>query len=132
MKTKRIVALGRQVDMDLYGCDREVLSNGRKLVRILKRAATIAGATVLRTAKHGFSVPDTPDLLGWTVVLILAESELSVHTYPEEDTAMIVFFTCGHKADPRKAKEFLRIAFGADSVRLRSHRRGLIARRPHT
>jgi S-adenosylmethionine decarboxylase len=86
----------------------------------LKRAALAAGATILHSHFHHFS-PNG----GVSGVLVLAESHISIHTWPERDFAAIDIFMCG-ECDPHKSIPVLREAFTPGRVELSEVRRGLI------
>jgi len=69
--------------------NKAILSNERAIYNMLLQAAHEAGATVLGAIKHEL----TP--FGLTAVVILAESHISLHTYPEQGKAYLDAFTCG-------------------------------------
>ena len=81
-------------------------------------AADAVGATVLRHAFHPFE----PD--GVSGVVVIAESHLSIHTWPGRGYAAIDIFTCGG-LDPRPGCELLASGLGAESFRLQEILRGL-------
>ncbi|WP_206954981.1 adenosylmethionine decarboxylase [Trinickia acidisoli] len=87
-------AYGRHVLADIADTPAEVLNNGDALARALIEAAVAEGATVLGTIRHAFE----PN--GVTVLLLLAESHVSLHTYPEEGRAFFDAFTCGVRCEP--------------------------------
>ena len=64
------------------------------LVRLLEEAAVISGATVLQTVFKKF------DPQGATVICLLSESHISIHTWPEEGKAAVDVYTCGD-SDPK-------------------------------
>jgi S-adenosylmethionine decarboxylase len=84
----------------------------------LREAAEAAGATVLHAHFHHFS-PNG----GVSGVLVLAESHISIHTWPERDFAAIDIFMCG-ACDPHRSLPSLRRAFAADRVLVDEQRRG--------
>ena len=100
-------ALGRHLLVDLYDCDRERLDDPDYIAAELQAAATAAGARVLGTAFHRFNPG------GVTGVLIVQESHLAVHTWPERGYAALDLFTCGHQTDPWAAYQRLKDALGA-------------------
>lgn len=100
-------ALGRHLLVDLYGCDHTRLDDPDYIAAELQAAATAAGTRVLGTAFHRFSPG------GVTGVLIVQESHLAVHTWPERGYAALDLFTCGHQTDPWAAYRRLKDAFGA-------------------
>ena len=92
---------GRHVVGDFHGVSGEVL-NDRKLLReILYEAAKACGATVVAESFAQFEPQ------GVTGVLVLAESHLSIHTYPEHGFCAIDCYTCGTEVDPQKAYNYL-------------------------
>lgn len=100
-------ALGRHLLVDLYGCDRARLDDPDYIAAELQAAATAAGTRVLGTAFHRFSPG------GVTGVLIVQESHLAIHTWPERGYAALDLFTCGEQTDPWAAYQRLKDAFSA-------------------
>jgi len=86
----------------------------------LRDAATRAGATLLNIDLHHF----TPNG-GISGVAVLAESHISIHTWPEISYAAVDVFMCGD-AQPHKAIEVLKGAFMPGLVTLAEHKRGVI------
>jgi len=87
----------------------------------LRRAALAAGATILHSHFHHF----TPNG-GVSGVLVLAESHISIHTWPERDFAAIDIFMCG-ACDPYRSVPVIREVFGSGNIELTEKRRGRIA-----
>lgn len=83
-------ALGKHVLLELKDCDREVLNNLEAIRDILLTAASESGATILGESFHTFQPQ------GISGVVIIAESHLSIHTWPEHGYAAADIFTCGH------------------------------------
>jgi S-adenosylmethionine decarboxylase proenzyme len=77
------------VFLDGFGIDVDLLNDALGLENILKRAAEAAGCTQLGSLKHQFQPQ------GVSVVLMVSESHLSVHSWPERRYAAFDFFTCG-------------------------------------
>lgn len=100
--------------------DARNLDDPAKIEPALTAAAEAAGATILHCHLHHF----TPNG-GVSGVLVLAESHISIHTWPERNYAAIDLFMCG-KCDPYLSVPVLRKAFGAGHVQLSEHKRGLI------
>jgi S-adenosylmethionine decarboxylase len=98
---KKGESLGRHILVEAYECDREALDNIRELQKAMETAAEEAGATVVESAFRKFQPH------GISGVLIISESHLTIHTWPEYGYAAIDLFTCGCKADPWKAFEHL-------------------------
>jgi S-adenosylmethionine decarboxylase len=86
----------------------------------LRDAADRAGATLLNVDLHHFS-PNG----GISGVAVLAESHISIHTWPEISYAAVDVFMCGN-AQPHKAIEVLKGVFLPGMVTLAEHKRGVI------
>ena len=86
--------MGKHYLLNLYGCSFILLNDEHYLVGLLKKAAVVSGATVLETVFKKF-VPQ-----GVTVICLLAESHISIHTWPEEGKAAVDVYTCGD-SDPK-------------------------------
>ncbi|HWM46391.1 MAG TPA: adenosylmethionine decarboxylase [Xanthobacteraceae bacterium] len=86
----------------------------------LRSAAQAAGATLLSLKLHGFASTG-----GITGVAILAESHISIHTWPECSYAAVDVFMCG-EAKPARAIEVLRRAFQPGRMTVVEHKRGLM------
>jgi len=82
-------ALGRHIILELYGCNVETLSKPIEMEQILQAAALAMGATIVKSTFHHFSP------LGVSGVVIIIESHLTVHTWPEYGYAAVDIFTCG-------------------------------------
>ncbi|QQS01943.1 MAG: adenosylmethionine decarboxylase [Austwickia sp.] len=102
--------LGVQVAADLYGCDPTVLNDVPALERLLQAAADASNATVVDKLTHTF----TP--VGATIALVLAESHLILHTWPERDFVALDAFTCSDAMKPEAAVEVVRAGLGAQRV----------------
>lgn len=81
---------GTHALLDLYDCDAALLADAPALQALLQRAADAAGATTLAAHFHHFG-----DGMGVTGVLLLAESHISIHTWPEHRFAALDVFLCG-------------------------------------
>ena len=86
--------MGKHYLLNLYGCSFVLLNDEHYLVRLLEEAAVISGATVLQTVFKKF------DPQGATVICLLSESHISIHTGPEEGKAAVDVDTCGD-SDPK-------------------------------
>lgn len=84
-------AMGQHCLFDAYGIDGAWARDAQQIEALLKRAALAADATILGSHFHTFGGEG-----GVTGVLLLAESHLSIHTWPENAYAAIDIFMCGH------------------------------------
>src|SRR4051794_21739097 len=101
-------------------CGAKNLCDPEHIDRALRDAAEAAGATILHGHFHHFS-PNG----GVSGVLVLAESHISIHTWPERDFAAIDIFMCG-ACNPYHSIATLKTAFQPESINLGEQRRGLI------
>jgi len=113
-------ALGKHLLLELKDCDREVLNDLGFLKGILQAAASEAGATVLGESFHQFSP------YGVSGVVIIAESHLFIHTWPELGYAAVDIFTCGNSVRPEKAAQKLIRELGAKSHSILEIKRGIL------
>lgn len=111
---------GKHVIADLWGIPDDQLKNASYIEEVLTDAAKAAGATVLYAYFHTFG-PEQ----GVTGVLVLSESHISIHTWPEEQYAAVDIFMCG-KAKPEVALELIKQDFRPERVVVGSHKRGVI------
>jgi S-adenosylmethionine decarboxylase len=109
---------GMHLLVDLWGA--ENLADPGAIERALAAAATGADATILHSHFHHFS-PEG----GVSGVLVLAESHISIHTWPERDFAAIDIFMCG-SCDPYRSIPAIEAAFRPRTMELSEQRRGLI------
>ncbi len=110
---------GTHLLVDLWGASN--LADPQHIDRALRDAAEASGATILHGHFHHFS-PNG----GVSGVLVLAESHISIHTWPERNFAAIDIFMCG-ACNPYHSLPALKAAFAPQSVNLGEQRRGLIA-----
>jgi S-adenosylmethionine decarboxylase len=97
----RLNALGRHFLLELKDCDRGLLDDLDALKTLLKDAAVECGAEVLGDSFHHFSPQ------GVSGVVVIAESHLFIHTWPEHGYAAVDIFTCGTRVKPEIAAELL-------------------------
>lgn len=108
---------GKHLILDFWGA-RE-LDNPALMEKTLRVCVEAAGATLLHIHLHRFSPSG-----GLSGVAVLAESHISVHTWPENDFAAFDIFMCGD-ARPEKAVDVLKDAFQPQSVSVIEHLRGV-------
>jgi len=109
---------GTHLLIDLWGASN--LCDPDHIDRALREAAEAAGATILHGHFHHFS-PNG----GVSGVLVLAESHISIHSWPERSFAALDVFMCGD-CDPYKALPILKEIFTPDFVTLAENKRGLM------
>ena len=112
-------SIGHHYIVEASGCDPEILGNVGKVQQILVKAAEAAGAKVWAVSFHRFQPS------GVSGVVVISESHLSVHTWPEFRYAAMDIYTCGDNVDPEKGIEYAVEAFGASSSHITEMTRGL-------
>ena len=113
---------GKHVILDMQEVDENLLRDETRIIEILETAAKVSGATVLFSKFHHFGGEH-----GITGVVALAESHISIHTWPAENYAAVDVFMCGG-CDPIGAAAYIRKNFGGKSkmeVILRKLRKNL-------
>ena len=113
-------ALGRHLLVELNDCNREVLNDLDLLRDAMLTAAIKCGAVILGDSFHRFSPQ------GVSGVVVIAESHLSVHTWPEYGYAAVDVFTCGTTVNPQTAAEVLIEKLGSKNHSLTEIPRGVM------
>ncbi len=111
-------ALGKQLVVEMWACERNI-NEPDALRKALQNAVDRAQATALSIQVHTFNPS------GVSGVAVIAESHISVHTWPELDYAAVDVFTCGEKALPEAALDVLRDLFRPQRVDVLEIRRGI-------
>lgn len=111
-------SLGRHILVEFYNCDPAALDDLSLVETSMKDAAIVAGSTIVdsvfrRFAPHGISG-----------VVVIAESHLAIHTWPEYGYAAVDLFTCGENVDPWAAHDHLTEVFGAGDSECKELPRG--------
>jgi len=115
-------ALGRHLLAEYHGCDPEILNSLEKIKWHMLEAASRCGATVLESSFHYFSPQ------GVSGVVVIAESHIAIHTWPEYRYAAVDIFTCGTKVDPWVAFHHLKLSLDSRECSVREIIRGEV---PH-
>ena len=110
---KKLSHQSKHLLLELYKCDSEKLNDESFLRCILNRAAKLANATVLNLISNKF------DPQGVTAIALLAESHISIHTWPESNYSTVDIFTCGQNMMPEVASQYLIEALKAEEHLLR-------------
>ncbi|WP_340373700.1 adenosylmethionine decarboxylase [Peribacillus sp. FSL E2-0218] len=100
--------MGRHVISELWGCDFEKLNNIDLIEKIFVDAALKSGAEVREVAFHKFAPQ------GVSGVVIISESHLTIHSFPEHGYASIDVYTCGN-LDPNIAADYIAEALNAQT-----------------
>ena len=114
-----MAALGKHLLLELKDCNTGLLNDIEYLRRTLTEVAGHIGATVIKDDFYQF----TPQ--GVSGVIIIAESHISIHTWPEHNYAAVDIFTCGDVIEPKNAVRLLVEKLQAKSSSYREIKRGI-------
>ncbi len=109
---------GIHITADLWGIEPSIIENNLSLIELAKNAAKISGATIVSVQFKEFQP------MGMTVVILLSESHLSIHSYPEKSFIAVDCYTCGGKVDPEAAINNLISRLNPIKVYVRKLKRG--------
>lgn len=112
-------ALGRQILVEFYDCDEEKINDVEFIESVLLQATKESKATIISHNFHKFSPH------GISGVVVIAESHVSIHTWPEYNYAAVDVFTCGETIDPWLIQETLKNAFSSTNISSMEMKRGL-------
>lgn len=112
-------ALGRHLLLELFDCDSDAINNLEAVKGALIEAAKRAQATIVDVVFHEFNP------FGVSGVVVIAESHLSIHTWPEYRYAAVDVFSCGDVLRPEIAVNYLVEQFGAERSSLVEMQRGV-------
>lgn len=112
-------ALGRQILVEYYDCDSDVINDVSQIESILLEGTRKSKASIISHNFHKFS----PHGVSGTVVI--AESHVAIHTWPEYGYAAVDIFTCGETIDPWIIQEHLKVCFNSTNVSCMEMKRGM-------
>lgn len=110
--------IGKHLTVDMYGCKFEVLDDLEFIQNAMFAAVKEAKMTLLDFSFHKFEPQ------GLTVLALLAESHMSIHTYPELGYAAVDVFTCGDQSRPDKAVAILKKFLKPEKTKTTNIKRG--------
>ena len=110
---QKLIYQSKHLLLELYKCNYEKLNDESFLRCTLNRAAKLAKATVLNLISNKFEPH------GVTAIALLAESHISIHTWPESNYSAVDIFTCGQNMLPEAASQYLIEALKAEEHFLR-------------
>ena len=110
--------LGRHFLAEFFDCDRVILDDVAAVRGRMRDAALAARATIVDAVFHRFNPH------GVSGVVVIAESHLSIHTWPEYGYAAVDIFTCGEQCKPEDALELLKATLGSNRCDIRLVERG--------
>lgn len=109
-ETYTMETLGRHVIAELWGCKTHLLDNLEMTEKIMVDAAIEAGADIREVTFHKFNPQ------GISGVVVISESHLTIHTFPEHGYASVDVYTCGETIDPNVAARAIAEYFQAETI----------------
>lgn len=119
MAKKNHSPIGHHYIVEASGCDPKIISSVEKVQQILVKAAEISGAQVWSVSINRFP----PN--GVSGIIVISESHISTHTWPEFGYGALDFYTCGNEIDPEKGVVYAVEAFGASTSHITEITRGI-------
>lgn len=118
-------ALGTHLLVELKDCNSKLLNDLKKIEEILVSAAKEAKATIIESRFHKFSP------FGISGVVVIAESHLTIHTWPEYGYAAVDIFTCGETLQPSVAATYVIGKLQSKNPSVVEMKRGLLSLGDH-
>lgn len=112
--------LGYHTLIELYGCNSKKINDTQLVESTLLKAAQIANLSVVNTTIHHFNP------IGVSGVIVIKESHIAIHTWPEHNYVALDFFTCNSSYELTEAIEHIKCAFEAQKMEQKDIERGLI------
>lgn len=112
--------LGQHILIEYYDCKKEKIISFKDIECYMNKAAKLSGATIVDSVFHNFNP------YGVSGAVIIQESHLTIHTWPEYNYAAVDIFTCGDNIKPMIAFNYLQEEFGASQVEFKEVIRGEI------
>ncbi len=123
---QELEALGRQLILEYYGCPAELMNDRDFIEEVMVSAAKHMRANIVSVDFHKFNP------YGVSGVVVISESHLTIHTWPEFGYAAVDVFTCGTVIDPWEAHRYMKEHFKATKVSEVEFRRGCFDVAPGT
>ena len=107
-----------QMLIELHGCNAELLNNPAALKELLLEAVRRGHGTIVTDVFHTFSP------CGVSSVIVIAESHVAIHTWPEHGYAAVDIFSCGNKLDHAAIRDWIATGMAATQVEFQELARG--------
>ncbi|MFC1485288.1 adenosylmethionine decarboxylase [bacterium] len=113
-------SLGTHVIAEFYECDKKIIEDVKLVEQLMVNAAKVTNATIVDVIFHSFNP------YGVSGMIVIAESHLAIHTWPEYNFASVDIYTCGNEVKPWKAYEYLETAFKSKNISVMEMKRGIM------
>ena len=115
-------ALAQHSLLEFYNCDRSSIKHATLLKELLSDAVLAGGGTIVKSVFHNFSP------YGVSGVIIITESHVTIHTWPEHAYAAVDIFSCSEKLNHNAIRDHLKRALASRRVTKKTFRRGIFAK----
>ena len=116
----KLETLGRHILVEFYNCNEEKMRDSAFVEKAMNEAAVTANATIVNSVFHHFNP------YGVSGAVIISESHLAIHTWPEYGYAAVDVFTCGENINPWVAFDHLEKEFEAEKSESTEIPRGMV------
>ncbi len=113
-------SLGYQTTIDFYDCNATVINSVHSIKNILEKAANIMQLSIVNTTIHEFSP------IGISGVIVIKESHIAIHTWPEHNYVALDFFTCNKSFDLEEGISWIQAQFKSKRIEKNSSQRGFL------
>jgi len=117
---------GEHITIDGYGADKSLLNNKVFILGFLKDITIALGMKILKGPEIVWtSGNDKKDPGGWSGFVVIEESHISIHTFPEKRFLSADVYTCKNDMDVKEVEAIFRQKFGIEEVEVNFIKRGL-------
>ena len=116
-------ALAQHTLLEFYGCDPACLKRSRQVKKLLCDSVLRGGGTIVKVLFHNFSP------YGVSGVVVITESHVTIHTWPEQAYAAVDIFSCSDKLDHTAIRNHLRLALSSQEVSWKTLPRGVFSKK---
>jgi S-adenosylmethionine decarboxylase len=116
----KLEQLGRHILVEYYNCDKDLLKDHKIIEEYMREAAIRSKATIVTSCFHRFNP------WGVSGAVIIQESHLTIHTWPEYGYASVDLYTCGDTINPWDAFDYLEDVLGAERSESTEISRGMV------
>ena len=113
-------SLGYQLQVDFYNCNPAIINNLSAIKNILEEGANKMNLSIVKTIIHEFSP------IGISGVVVIEESHIAIHTWPEHNYVALDFFTCNKSYPLDNGITWIQQQFEASNVEKKEGQRGLM------
>jgi S-adenosylmethionine decarboxylase len=114
-----VKALSQHTILEFYHCDPARLKHSREVKKLLCESVLHGGGTIVKALFHNFNP------YGVSGVVVITESHVTIHTWPEHAYAAVDIFSCSTKLDHKAIRSRLKLSLSAQHVTGKSFRRGV-------